>query len=116
EPFQRSVSAAWHPAQTWPPTYFAGSSSCASGVAHTAPNAIRTRDTVRHKLRSPPSYSKGKIRFQSFFMLITVQPRAFASSISETENVPTLVSGRSPPVHTRIPARHHRDGRAFSAA
>jgi hypothetical protein len=41
-------------------------------------------------------YSKEKMRFQSFFMLITVQSRAFASSISETENVPTLVSGRSP--------------------
>ena len=41
-------------------------------------------------------YSKEKMRFQSPFMLITVQSRAFASSISETENVPTLVSGRSP--------------------
>ena len=35
----------------------------------------------------------GKIRFQSFFIEITVQPRCMASSISDWENVPTLVSG-----------------------
>ena len=36
----------------------------------------------------------GKIVFQSFFMLITTQPRCFASSMSACVNVPTFVSGR----------------------
>ena len=39
-------------------------------------------------------YSSAKMRFQSFFMLITVQPFFFASSYSAGVNVPTLVSGR----------------------
>ena len=37
--------------------------------------------------------STAKIRFQSRFMLITTHPRAFASSRSDDENVPTWVSG-----------------------
>ena len=37
--------------------------------------------------------SKGKIIFQSFFMLMTDQPFFFASSYSACENVPTFVSG-----------------------
>jgi hypothetical protein len=41
-------------------------------------------------------YSNAKMRFQSFFMLITVQLLAFASSISDWSNVPTLVSGNPP--------------------
>ena len=40
------------------------------------------------------SADHGNTVFQSFFMLITVQPRCFASSISDWLNVPTLVSGR----------------------
>jgi hypothetical protein len=36
----------------------------------------------------------GKIVFQSFLMLMTVQPFFFASSASARENVPTLVSGK----------------------
>ena len=38
--------------------------------------------------------SKGKITFQSFFMLMTVQPFFVASSYRACVNVPTLVSGR----------------------
>jgi hypothetical protein len=41
-------------------------------------------------------FSNGKIRFQSFFMLITVQPFLFASAIKASEKVPTWVSGRPP--------------------
>jgi hypothetical protein len=44
----------------------------------------------------PFFYSNAKMRFQSLFMLITVQPRVFASSMSDWGKVPTLVSG-SPP-------------------
>jgi hypothetical protein len=40
------------------------------------------------------NYSNAKIRFQSFFMLITVQSFFFASSYSSGVNVPTLVSGK----------------------
>jgi hypothetical protein len=39
-------------------------------------------------------YSNAKMRFQSFFMLITVQPSFFASSYSACVKVPTLLSGR----------------------
>jgi hypothetical protein len=39
-------------------------------------------------------YSNAKMRRQSFFMLITVQPFFFASSYSAGGKVPTLVSGR----------------------
>jgi hypothetical protein len=42
----------------------------------------------------PPS--DAKIRFQSFFRLIIVQPLLCASVVSESEKVPTFVSG-SPP-------------------
>ena len=35
------------------------------------------------KLTGPSCYSNAKMRFQSFFMLITVQDRVFASSISD---------------------------------
>jgi hypothetical protein len=43
----------------------------------------------------PPHHfsSKEKIRAQSFFMLITIQPFLFASSISDSGKVPNLVSG-----------------------
>jgi hypothetical protein len=34
-----------------------------------------------------------KMRFQSFFMLITIQPSFFASSYSSWVKVPTFVSG-----------------------
>jgi hypothetical protein len=37
----------------------------------------------------PPYWSKEKIRFQSFFMLITTQAFFVASSSSSLENVPT---------------------------
>jgi hypothetical protein len=40
--------------------------------------------------------SNAKMRLQSFFMLITIQARDFASSISVWLNVPTLVSGKPP--------------------
>jgi hypothetical protein len=54
----------------------------------------------RHEDHTPGSdcacYSNEKMRFQSFFMLITVQARAFASAISAWLNVPTLVSGNPP--------------------
>ena len=36
---------------------------------------------------------KAKIRFQSVFMLITIQPRFFASSCSAWVKLPTRVSG-----------------------
>ena len=39
------------------------------------------------------NYSNAKMRFQSFFMLITVQPFFLASSYSAWVKVPTLVSG-----------------------
>jgi hypothetical protein len=38
-------------------------------------------------------WSKGKMRFQSFFMLITTQAFFVASVRSASENVPTLVFG-----------------------
>ena len=38
--------------------------------------------------------SNPKMRFQSFFMLITVQPSFFASSYKSSVNVPTLVLGK----------------------
>ena len=38
-------------------------------------------------------YSNANTRFQSVFMLTTVQARDFASSMSGWPNVPTLVSG-----------------------
>jgi hypothetical protein len=37
--------------------------------------------------------SNAKIRFQSFFMLMTIQPFCFASSYSAWVKVPTLVAG-----------------------
>jgi hypothetical protein len=37
--------------------------------------------------------SNAKMRFQSFFMLMTTQPHCFASSYSACVKVPTLVSG-----------------------
>src|SRR5262245_9324206 len=40
------------------------------------------------------SYSNAKMRRQSFFMLITVQPSFFASSYSACVKVPTLLSGK----------------------
>src|SRR5262245_6705651 len=38
-------------------------------------------------------YSKAKIRFQSFFMLMTTQPCLFALSYNAWVKVPTLVAG-----------------------
>ena len=58
------------------------------------PPCGRSAGTRYHAFIAP--YSKLKMRFQSFFMLITVQCRVFASSISDSAKVPTLVSG-SPP-------------------
>ena len=50
-------------------------------------------------------HSQAKIFFQSFFILITVQPCFLASSYSPwVENVPTLVSG-SHSVPCRVAAR-----------
>ena len=43
-----------------------------------------------HSLRR---YSNAKMRLQSVFMLITVQPSFFASSYSACVKAPTLVSG-----------------------
>jgi hypothetical protein len=40
------------------------------------------------------AYSNAKIFFQSFFMLMTVQPFFFASSYNAWVKVPTLVSRR----------------------
>src|SRR5215204_6564525 len=45
-------------------------------------------------LQPRASYSNAKMRFQSFFMLITVQPFFVASSKSAGVKAPTLVSGR----------------------
>jgi hypothetical protein len=45
--------------------------------------------------------SNPKIRFQSFFMLITIQPSFFASSYRSWVKVPTLVSG-SPYAYSRL--------------
>lgn len=42
----------------------------------------------------PEPHSDVKMRFQSFFMLMTVQPLCSAVSINAWLNVPTLVSGR----------------------
>jgi hypothetical protein len=39
-------------------------------------------------------FSKAKMRFQSFFMLMTIQPSFFASSLSASVKMPTFVSGR----------------------
>jgi hypothetical protein len=38
-------------------------------------------------------YSNAKMRFQSFFILITTQPCCFASSYNAWVKAPTLVSG-----------------------
>jgi len=43
--------------------------------------------------RAIEAYSNAKIRFQSFFMLMTIQPCFFASSWSAWVKDPTLVSG-----------------------
>jgi hypothetical protein len=48
------------------------------------------------------------------FMLITVQSPVFASVISESSNVPTLVSGRPPQGHGRIRAPHRCNTSIFS--
>jgi hypothetical protein len=51
----------------------------------------QTRGAVRGAVQG--SASNEKIRFQSFFMLMTFQPCLFASAISESERVPTVDSG-----------------------
>ena len=38
-------------------------------------------------------YSNAKMRFQSFFMLMTIQPRFWASAISESGKVPIFDFG-----------------------
>ena len=48
---------------------------------------------TRHSVLSNLHFSNAKIRFQSFFMLITDQPFFFASAISASLNVPTLDFG-----------------------
>ena len=68
-----------------------------SNLHHTRSQALPTKpDMIGNGpcLSYPPS--NAKTRFQSFFMLITDQPLVFASVISESENVPTLVSGCPP--------------------
>ena len=51
------------------------------------------RQFVANLGRSSSRYSKAKIRFQSFFMLMMIQLFFFASSYSACVNVPTLVLG-----------------------
>ena len=53
-----------------------------------------TPDGRLEKQTSQGVFSKPKMRFQSFFMLITVHPSFLASSNSSWVKVPTLVSGR----------------------
>ena len=53
-----------------------------------------TRHTIIADYTLEACYSNGKMRRQSFFMLITVQPSFFASSYSAWVKVPTLLSGR----------------------
>ena len=49
--------------------------------------------STRHSVLSNLHCSNAKIRFQSFFMLITDQPFFFAWAISASLNVPTLDFG-----------------------
>ena len=48
---------------------------------------------ARRRRQAVKRYSNAKIRFQSFFMLMIIQPSFFASSYSAWVNVPTFVSG-----------------------
>ena len=45
------------------------------------------------KTRWSADHSDAKIRFQSFFMLMTIQPRSFASAIRASGKVPTFDFG-----------------------
>jgi hypothetical protein len=56
----------------------------------------RKPSSVLVRAATPSAHLGGsaKIVFQSSFMLITTQPRCFASSMSACVNVPTRVSGR----------------------
>ena len=58
-------------------------------------SATSTIKTTKRTFRiaGPPYGSNVKICFQSFFMLMTIQPFFFASSYSAWVKVPTLVSG-----------------------
>ena len=48
---------------------------------------------MQHRRTGLPVYgANGKMRFQSFFMLMTVQPFFFASAISASLNVPICES------------------------
>ena len=63
-------------------------------------NGYRDRELPFRRLQLPPRDHSGlatpsaKMRLQSSFMLMTVQPRCLASSISAWEKVPTCESGR----------------------
>ena len=57
-----------------------------------APLALNTNETS--STRRAHLLSKGKITFQSFFILMTVQPFFFASAISASLNVPILIPRR----------------------
>src|SRR5260370_11307756 len=53
-------------------------------------------------------FSKAKMRFQSFFMLMTIQPSFFASSLSASVKMPTFVSGRPWGDHRHTRVSRHR--------
>src|SRR5215469_11208664 len=64
-----------------------------SGLEHINENGLK-RDSGRQSARKiSGQFSKAKMRFQSFFMLMTVQPFFVASSYNAWVKVPTLVSG-----------------------
>jgi hypothetical protein len=77
-------------------------STFSNAAFSTSSRSTATRPSIASSMRASvtrilcPVYSNEKMRFQSFFMLITVQARDFASSMSAWVNVPTLLSG-SPP-------------------
>ena len=66
----------------------------AAGFAGLVPGMISKSGVNQGKCAHGSTFhSKGKIRFQSFFMLITVQPRCLASAMSASENVPIFDAG-----------------------
>ena len=76
---------------------FAGFFCAAAGAAASA-SAAPARMTALECLMCVPFeevdyLSNEKMRFQSFFMLITIQPSFVASSYRLCGNVPTFVSG-----------------------
>ena len=62
----------------------------------------------RFQHRPDSAYSNAKMCFQSFFMLITVQPLLFASAMSAGVKVPTLGRAGLAPVRRRTRARRRR--------